>query len=165
MTQIENTVAADYPARWSRSGLKSASKIQKWEDRATRHVSNKAIFTPSASAHVQKQKQKKSSTDQIIWIKDVFARHLAAQEDFSPASSDLNTHNCILMSTDLLLVAIFIPFISFFLFFSFLFFFYLESTQTYMNMNILQTTPTFLSSSSRICLTSKSKQEVLRFKE
>lgn len=103
----------------------------------------------------QTYKKQKKSTDQIIWIKDVFARHLAAKEDFSPANSDLNTHNCILMSTDLFLMAIFFPCISFFSFF-----FYLESAQTYMNMNILKKSPTFLSSSSTICLASKSKQEV-----
>lgn len=114
MSQIANTAAADYHARRSRPGLESASKTQNWEDRATRYVSNKAIFTTSASADVQKTKKK--STDQIIWIKDVFARHLAAKEDFSPANSDLNTHNCILMSTDLFLMAIFFPCISFFSF-------------------------------------------------
>lgn len=59
------------------------------------------------------------------------------------------------MSTDLFLMAIFFPCISFFSFF-----FYLESAQTYMNMNILKKSPTFLSSSSTICLASKSKQEV-----
>lgn len=47
----------------------------------------------------------------------MFARHLAAKEDFSPANSDLNTHNCILMSTDLFLMAIFFPCMSFFFFF------------------------------------------------
>lgn len=60
MTQIANTLAADYHARGSRSGPESASKIQKWEDRSTRYVSNKAIFTTSASADVQGKKKKKA---------------------------------------------------------------------------------------------------------
>lgn len=58
MSQIANTAAADYHARRSRSGLESAPKTQNQEDRATRHVSNKAIFTTSASADVQKKKKK-----------------------------------------------------------------------------------------------------------